>query len=192
MKRQSFVIIIVILAALGAGIYAFLFADYNAAVPDQSKAMNNTRAGVPEQTTERFVNIYMIGVDGDQLVLRPLEITIDASDEPVEAAMNAFVEQQDTSDLGNPIPEEARIENVTVDGDMATIDFSIEFVDGFAGGSEEETLLIQAIAKTVGQFDHINKIMLKADGKPVNTLGHLDISEPIMIDDAGLENGAGN
>lgn len=192
MKKQSFIIIIVIIAALGAGIYAFMFAGYHASVPDNPVTVNTIKNTAPKQLPERTVSIYMVGVDNNQLVLKPLEITINASDEPVEAVMQAFVEQQDTADLGNPIPDGTRIESVKVDGDLAEINFSKEFVDGFSGGSDEESLLIKAITKTVGQFDHIHKIMLKADGKPVNTLGHLDISEPIMIDDTGLENGASN
>lgn len=193
MKRRSFILIFLIVTALGAGIYAYMFAGYNARVaPISTSTPNVAENTVPQENTERTVLIYMIGVDGDKTVLKPVDVTINTEDEPIQATLQAFIDQQNTSDLGNPIPEGTRIESVKVDSDLATINFSKEFVDGFAGGSEDESLLIKAIVKTVGQFNNINKIMLKADGKPVNTLGHLDITEPIVIDDTGNENGANN
>jgi spore germination protein GerM len=186
MKRRSFILIILIVAALGAGIYAYMFAGYKAEVAPSKPLTKSVPVNtVPQKNTERTVLIYMIGVDGDKTVLKPVDVTINADDEPIQATLQAFIDQQNTADLGNPIPEGSRIESVKVDGDLATINFNKEFVDGFAGGSEDESLLIKAIVKTVGQFDNINKIMLKADGKPVNTLGHLDITEPIVIDDTG-------
>ncbi|MHB1459410.1 MAG: GerMN domain-containing protein [Armatimonadota bacterium] len=192
MKRQTFGIIIIIIVALSAGIYAFMFAGYNGVISEKPIMKNSTVNSDPEKDSDRTVSIYMIGVENNELVLKAMDVRISASDEPVEATIQAFIEQQDTTDLGNPIPDGTRIQSVRIDGDIATIDFSREFVDGFAGGAEEESLLIKAITKTVGQFDTIHKIMLKADGEPVNTLGHLDISEPIMIDYTRSENGASN
>lgn len=182
MKKGPTILILAIVVIVGIALGAYFTAGYRSTAGRPSPRVHvapNVAQKPPEEVSAR---IYMVGIDGDKPVLKPLDITIPSDEEPVKAAIQQLVDQESTADLGNPVPEGTELLDVQIDHDLARIGFNKEFVDAFAGGPEDESLLIEAIKETAGQFKGIHKIEILSGGKPVTTLGHLDISEPIIIE----------
>ena len=52
----------------------------------------------------------------------------------------------------------------------------------FWGGGRSEDLLIESVARTVGQFHGIGRVVISVEGDVWQTLaGHIDISEPFEV-----------
>jgi germination protein M len=124
------------------------------------------------------VKVYRVAVENNQPKLRPTKCKVKAGENPMEVALRQLIEQGGTADLASPIPEGTRLLSLEVKGDLAIVNLSREFRDNFTGGSEEEALTIGAILKTLGQFPQIKRVLFKVEGKPLDTLGHLDLSGP--------------
>lgn len=131
----------------------------------------------PSQHSEQ-VKVYRVAIENNRPKLRPTVQEVKVGENPMEVALRRLIEQGSTSDLANPIPEGTRLLSLAVDGDLAIVNLSHEFRDNFTGGSEEEALTVGAILKTLGQFPQIKRVLFKVEGKPLDTLGHLDLSGP--------------
>lgn len=75
--------------------------------------------------------------------------------------------------------DKARAIGVDVHGRNALIDFNPEIEKGY--GSTEEGELIKALSTALGQFPEIDTFQIVVDGKPLDTLGELDLSDPIAV-----------
>jgi spore germination protein GerM len=106
--------------------------------------------------------------------------------------MRQLVEQGDGKDASNPIPEGTRLLGLTVENGLATVDLSREFQDNFVGGSQGEALVVGTILRTLGQFPEVRRIRILVEGKPIDSLGHLDLSGPLDVDSVGTGFGDGN
>lgn len=136
---------------------------------------------IEKPVNPKTVTVYKVAIKNNQPVLRPTEKLVEPGENPVKAALLRLIEQGGNSGLANPIPKGTRLLGVTVKNGLATVDFSREFRDNFTGGSEEEGLLIGATLKTLGQFPEIKQVIFLVEGKPLDSLGHLDLSGPQSV-----------
>lgn len=75
---------------------------------------------------------------------------------------------------------EVRVLKVDVEKGEATVDMSPGLLNlGF--GSSEESTLIKALGQTLGQFEDVKTFTLRVDGQKVDSLGHLELSEPTPV-----------
>jgi len=65
------------------------------------------------------------------------------------------------------------------DEGAATLDVSSGIRDGFSSGEEAD--FVKALQVCLGQFPKVKSVILKVDGEKLDTLGHLELSEPILV-----------
>ena len=92
----------------------------------------------------------------------------------------------------NPIPRGTRLLSLKVKDGLATVDLSREFSDNFSGGAEDEALCISSILRTLSQFPEIKKVLFEVEGKPLDTLGHLELDGPQDVNWVGTGMGGSN
>lgn len=178
-------ICIVIMGCIGLG--AYLVMNRQPSPPPAPKPeVKAPDAGV------KTVKVYQVTVESNQAKLRATEREVKADKDPAEAALVALIEQGDQGDLANPVPKGTRLLGFKVSKGLATVDLSREFRDNFTGGSEAEGLTIGAILRTLAQFPEIKEVQFLIEGKPLDTLGHLDLSGPQDVHWAGPQFGGDN
>jgi len=146
----------------------------------------------PSVKAPKKVKVYRVAVENNQPKLRATESDVRPGESPPEAALRRLIEQGDTADLANPIPKGTRLLGLKVEDGLATVNLSREFRDNFSGGSEAEGLTIGAILRTLGQFPEIKRVLFLIEGKPLDTLGHLDLLGPQDVSWVGSEYGDDN
>lgn len=73
-----------------------------------------------------------------------------------------------------------RVLKVDIEQGKAMVDVSPSLrSQGFSSTSEAK--LIEAMARTLGQFSDVNTFQLRVDGEIVDTLGHLELTEPTKV-----------
>jgi germination protein M len=79
-------------------------------------------------------------------------------------------------------PKGARLLGATVRDGTLQLNFSSELTENFAGGSDDEAALVNAITSTAGSFPNIERVQILVDGKPIESLGgHIDLSQAIPV-----------
>ena len=74
---------------------------------------------------------------------------------------------------------DVRCLGVQVKDNVALIEFTKELQDGV--GSMQEGEFVKMLQVGFGQFPDVKKFQILIDGKPIDSLGHLDLSEPISV-----------
>jgi len=135
---------------------------------------------ITEETPAK-VKVYRVVVENNQPVVRAEEKAVKPGEDPVEIALRRLVEQGHNADLANPIPKGTRLLGVKITDGLAQVNLSREFRENFRGGSMAEALIIDVILQTLGQFSEVKQVRLLLEGKPLDTLGHADLSEPLDV-----------
>lgn len=187
MRNKALPILIAVLVVLGIGLGIYLTRSKSAAPTATSIETSKPPNAGEDQT--RQVKVYGVVVENNQARLQATTQTISAKDSVIEATIRALIEQGSTADLTNPIPKGTELLGVQVRDGLAKVDFSREFRENFTGGSEGEALVIAVILRTMAQFDEVKKVQILVEGKPVDSLGHADLSQPLDVRMVGSEFG---
>jgi hypothetical protein len=102
---------------------------------------------------------------------------MDVEKEPanrVKVAMEALLEGPSANEIewgltGSCIPTGTIVNDVSLDGDVATVDLSKQFESG--GGSLSMLLRVAQVVYTATQIDGVNTVAFKLDGVPVEAIG---------------------
>ncbi|MDI6827049.1 MAG: GerMN domain-containing protein [Armatimonadota bacterium] len=180
MKRKSFAVlaILVFLVAVALGVY---LGGRQKTPPAPMPPVPKTQA-----KQQKTVKVFHVKIEDSRPKLRPVYKQISADENPIEAALKLLVEQGNSKDPSNPIPEGTKLLGVEVKDGLAIVNFSHEFRDNFEGGSTGEALLIGAILRTLGQFPEIRQVSILVEGKPIDSLGHLDLSGRLDVKSSGM------
>lgn len=182
--------LILILLAICVGIGAYLATSRQRPVTPPPSPSHPRR--VEQLVKPEKVKVYRVALKDNKPVLQATEEDIKPGTSPAESALRRLIEQGDEADLANPIPKGTKLLGLTVKDRLATVDLSHEFRDNFSGGSEEEGLLIGAVLRTLGQFKEIKQVQFLVEGKPIDTLGHIDLSGPQDVSWVGTGFGGGD
>lgn len=126
------------------------------------------------------VKVYYPDDSGTKLVEVDREIIVDDSVDKYTAAVESLMEDPGEENLTTIFPKSAGIRSVTINGDLATVDFDGNIAKGFVGGSTGEEFLIGSIVNTLTNFPEIKRVKFLVDGKEIETLsGHMDLSLPL-------------
>lgn len=191
MKKQTIVNIIIILLAIAIG-FAIRISRERGATPAPPPTPGPKPTSSHQQTVTNEVDVYKVKVQKNRAVLYPAGTEVRAGEDPKLFAVKALFTPSDEPNTINIMPRGTRLLSLSVKADTATVDLSREFKDNFAGGSEEEGLVIASILKTLKQFPDIKHVRLLIDGGTLDTLGHLDLSGTLDVNDAGTEFGGDN
>jgi spore germination protein GerM len=122
------------------------------------------------------LNVYLIA--NEHVVTARRETTGAATPENAVRALLTGPAGATERDLGftTAIPAGTLLHSVTVDGPIATVDLSQQFVSG--GGSLSMQARVAQVVFTVTQFAGIDHVRFRIDGTPVSTIG----GEGLMVD----------
>jgi spore germination protein GerM len=86
-------------------------------------------------------------------------------------------------DLNEALPEAAAVSAVRLEGDLAVVDLTRQFVSDMPVGSSAEMLAVYSIVNTVCvNYPHIARVRITVEGDATAKLNHLDLSEPLVPD----------
>lgn len=88
-------------------------------------------------------------------------------------AVNGFLENSGIA------PKDAKAVGSRLEDRTLILDFSASFRRTY--GSADEAALLKGIQLSIGQFPEIDKVRFTVEGKPLDTLGNVDLSEPIDV-----------
>lgn len=191
---RTFTVVAILAACMGLGIYMVNShkpaSDTESVTPPTAPA---PEASEPAQPTQK-VKVYRVEVKNNKVKLKPTvsDVKVAKGENPAETALRQMIEQGDDAKSANPIPKGTRLLGLKIKHGLATVNLSHEFRDNFTGGSEEEGLTIGAVLRTLGQFKEIKQVQFLVEGKPLDTLGHLDLSGPQDVRWVGSQFGGGN
>jgi len=85
---------------------------------------------------------------------------------------------------GAVLPATARLNRLSVEGDLVRLDFSPELLSAHPGGSLRELLSGYALIDTLAvNFSYLKRLQVTVAGKPQSTLkGHIDLATPLIAD----------
>ena len=111
------------------------------------------------------------------------ELTYESKPVAIQNPDTAYAEvfQQLIRDSG-VFPQGVRLLRATVQNGTLQLDFSRELTQNFAGGSDDEAALINAITSTAGSFPNIQRVQILVEGNPIESLGgHIDLSQALPV-----------
>jgi len=132
----------------------------------------NVDVSVHEATVGE-VYVYEPYFIGDTLQFKSRIATVPKDTDPALFALTEFFRDTKIAD------EKARLLNVDVKEGLAALSFNSAFGPTF--GAEDEHVLIEGMRRELGQFPKIDKFEIYIDGTRVDTLGNVDLSEPIDV-----------
>lgn len=87
------------------------------------------------------------------------------------------------TDLEDVYPEWTTVNQVRIEGGLATIDLGGDFVEGLAPGSSAEMLAVYGMVNTIcANLPEIKRVHITIDGNRQARLRHLDLSQPLEPD----------
>lgn len=138
----------------------------------------------PVQTPgARRVTLFFADSEGEGLrrevrELDPCETTAACIEAITDELVNGPV-----GDLEPTLPTTFALRGADVVGDMAVIDLEKGSEEGLPKGSSAEMVAVYSVVDTiVFNYPQVKKVQFLLDGEPVETLGHLDMRQPLLPD----------
>lgn len=129
-----------------------------------------TETPLPEGT----VNAPTARYQGDDLVFDQRPVRPEPGQDRMMAAVNGYL--SGLSFVG----KDARVKSIKIKDRIATLDFSEAIYGGY--GSEDEQTLVKGILETMSQFKNVGWVKFTVGGEPLDSLGHLDLSDPQPVE----------
>ena len=84
------------------------------------------------------------------------------------------------------VPATTKVNKISFDNGNIALDLSPEFINDRFKGDAVDILLVPSIVNTFTEFPEVNTVSFYIDGKRLNTLGQLDISNPLYRDESWI------
>lgn len=147
--------------------------DINIDKPVQRLAVINNYGG----KGKNLVKVYFS--DANAMYLVPVTVNVPDDNLPLAALKELVKGPADKSGLMNTLWSGTRINNLTVQDGIASVDFSSEVL-GYGGGATAETMLINSVVLTLTEFEDIDAVQFLINGEKIEFLPEgSDISSPI-------------
>ena len=144
------------------------------AIADEMEEENESEeAGNGEIT----INVYYSDATGEFLVGETR--IIPEENKFVEAIFEMLKEPTDIN-LIRLIPDTTRINTIAVDGGLAKVDLSSNFVDDRFMSDVVDILLVYSVVNTLTEFDEIDAVEFYIDGERLDLIGMLDLADPLF------------
>lgn len=164
MNKKIFitVIVILILAIIGIGVYLLL---QNNSEPTQNEIKPEEEIS-DEQMRQTIVTLYYQNKETKELMPEGRMIDVKTLlTEPYTTLISLLIETPKNEKLKSSLPEGTRILKAELKGDIVYVDLSKEFIDNHPGGMEEENATIYAIVNTLTELNEVNGIKILINGK---------------------------
>jgi hypothetical protein len=128
---------------------------------------------VEAEANEPEVRVMTPSYAGDKLQFTEAKSKPGTGENPMVFAVNSFLS---TSKV---VESQARLQSVKVKDGVAYLDFSAAF--GQTYGTEDEQTILEGVCRTMGQFKSVDRVQFLVQGKPLDTLGNVELTEPIPV-----------
>jgi germination protein M len=148
--------------------------------PDPMKQSQDATPA-PKSESENTMTIFRVVSNDQGRHLEPETITLSADMTDDEAKLGAAIAMM-TQGKNAPLPEGTKLRSLKIEGDTATVDLSKEYKSNFAGGDELESITVQAITGTMGEFKGVKQVQFLLEGAKIDSLGGniaFDIPVPV-------------
>ncbi|AEI41396.1 GerMN domain-containing protein [Paenibacillus mucilaginosus] len=133
----------------------------------------------PEPKTEEkqlTIKAYFSDAQLEKLVEKSVKVTYQADKDKYLAALNSLKKAPDTETI--TLFKGFTFKKAELKEGLLTVDLSMGEESRLGSGGEE--LLLQALQKTLFQFEEVGSIDVLLDGKPADSLmGHMELPHPI-------------
>lgn len=92
--------------------------------------------------------------------------------------LEALLEGPQDDNLSPPLPEGTRLESVSVQGGVCSVNFSREFVEEASGDAISQRTALLSVVNLLTQLDQVDMVEFYNQGAPVSTYGRMDLSSP--------------
>jgi germination protein M len=123
-----------------------------------------------KSAAENTMTIFRIASDTQGRHLVPETITLSDDLTSDESRLSAAIRMM-TQGKNAPLPKGTMLRSLKIKGDTATIDLSHEYKDNFKVGDELESLVVQAITGTLGEFKGVKQVQFLIERKKIDSLG---------------------
>lgn len=148
---------------------------------DAAQQKQTTEAGGKTAQAEKEVVLYRLPTDGTQyFVVEKVKIKTAKGQEALDT-LKALVSTKPGKGIkaANAFPQNTKVLGLTIKDGVAKADFSKELYKK-GQGEYEITMLLYSVANTLTEFPEIKKVQFLREGKPVEVLGQMDLSEPLL------------
>lgn len=159
------------LAGLG-GVAAYVQYGGAKAVPPELRGSTAAahRTGKPSHSDPQVV---VPSMKDEKLTFQNHQEVVPEGMDPMVFVINKYLTDSKV------VPATARALKVELKDGVALIDFTPAFDQTY--GSDDERILLTGLRTTMGQFPNVEKIQFFVDGKPVETLGNVELSDPLPV-----------
>lgn len=149
----------------------------------QPSASQNT-AVTHEQKTQTVKRvIYRADGKGTEK-LKAVEVEIGAHEKnPYLVVLKRLVEKAPKEET--TFPKGLSVKDVTVKDGIASVDFNDVFLSR-RHNDYDNTMMVYAVVNTLTEFKDVKKVEFLVDGKPVEVLGQMDLSDPLSREESFL------
>ncbi len=111
------------------------------------------------------------------------ELTYESKPVAIQNPSAAYMEVFETLIRESGVfPKGVRLLSATLQDGTLQLNFSQELTQNFEGGSDEEAALVNAVASTAGSFPNVQRVEIRVEGKPIESLGgHIDLSQALPV-----------
>lgn len=146
-------------------------------VENESENITSSLAEIHENVSETIsMNFYTLDSEAMGIDQIEGELKLQTNDAPRIAIANALsggIPEMEDSPL---LPESVEINHLFLDGNIAHIDFSEELVTDVQAGSGIESLILQSIINTIGDYYNAEEVLLTVESEPYSS-GHVALEE---------------
>jgi len=161
--------ILVLIGALGVG----ALAAYVKGVPADRIPVDLSRDAGAATRRHHNVESYTPRYEQGNLKFTKRSVPVPEGQDPVVYSVNEYLRQSTVA------PEGASLQRAKVVDGVVDLDFNESFRTTY--GTEDEQTILNGILTVLGQFPDVVSARFLIDGKPLETLGNVDLSEPQLV-----------
>jgi len=178
MKKTNIVniILISVAAAAGAGLVGLTQYARSSQAPGQRVVAPPAAAQNILKTNQPTESIQETKGEAVMIAVRSGQSYKLVQGQPVSSAKKVYEEALNQSFKKDGLAE-VRALQVEIEEGTATIDLNAAVLDGL--GSEGEADFVRLLQTVVSQFKDIKTFRIRVDGRVLDSLGHLDLDDPI-------------
>lgn len=119
-----------------------------------------------EQSRQTIVSLYFLDKETNELQPEPRLIDIkEIMNQPYEKLVNMLIEGPKNEKYEKTIPENTKLNKTYMEGDIAVLDFSSEFLNYDKNKENSKNNMIKSIVNTLTELTEVNKIKILINGE---------------------------
>ena len=164
MKNKRLVLVIILFIVLG-GILLGITQNKQVNVEELEEITPGEEIS-DEQARKTIVTLYFKDKETGELSKEARTIDVKLlAENPYEELIKMLIEGPQNGNLEKVIPEGTKINAVRIEGNIACVDFSSEFIDNHQGGLENESKTIYSIVNTLTELNEVSFVRILIDGQ---------------------------